>query len=110
MTRDEYDARRMARRVVDFQKWDAPDGVKAHFVVRVLMPKMARWCGVKDFAAHLSALLTEGMALWTGVCPACLTAKADSVEDNLCAVCRSKQDQFEAECDKQFREQYGDAP
>ncbi len=78
---------------------EMPDGVKAHYVVRVLLPRLAVLCGTTHFTKELAAMLADGLSLQTGRCRYCHAAESIGGEEHhdVCAACLAKFDQFAAE-------------
>ncbi len=75
---------------------DAPDCLKAHFVVRVLIPQLAQIAGVAAFSAEIAGKLCETLCVHSGKCRWC--HDEDSVpNDELCVACLAKYEAFYAE-------------
>lgn len=88
---------------------DAPPVLKAHYVVCVLLPRLARLVGTPEVAAELGRMAAKGLAAWAGTCQSCFRADAARGED-LCPACGAAFDQFCAEMDEELREADGETP
>lgn len=89
----EKDGREISAYIQQLIKHDSPAFIKAHYAVNVLIPKLAKIIGVKEFGFELSKTMARGMALYTGVCVMC--QKADSVRgEEYCPRCIADLDQF----------------
>lgn len=73
----------------------APACVRAHLLVRLLIPRLAVAVGVREFTTELAALLADGLCAQTSTCFVCKTVKADG-GDGLCCKCRAEVDQYAA--------------
>ena len=86
---------RTKKQMDEMIRLDAPAVIKAHYVVNVLIPRLAKLVGVKDFSHELSRFLCRGVAQYTGICVQCLKDQAVRGED-FCPRCLAEYDQFEA--------------
>ncbi len=77
---------------------DIPASIKAHYLVAVLLPRLAAEIGVANVSAELANLMTRGLALHTGVCVICHQRSAAD-RDDCCPRCQAEVDQMAAEMD-----------
>ncbi len=56
---------------------DAPNTIKAHFLVRILLPRLVRFVGISEYTEQLAAMQTEMLVGYLGLCVIC---KKESVD------------------------------
>ncbi len=65
---------------------NTPGTIRAHFMVRVLIPRLARICGVDEFTEQLGTFIAEHLSGHIGLCRCC--HKIESVKgDSYCQSC-----------------------
>lgn len=74
---------------------DAPDFLKAHFLISVIVPNMMKAVGVKDCANELARMMLRSLSLQCGVCTICNKAEM-VIGDEVCAKCLAELDQVAA--------------
>jgi hypothetical protein len=75
---------------------NAPNCIKAHYLVKVLVPNIVRECNmIPEFADEMANMLARGMAVHSGVCVFCKKARATC--DYLCPRCNSEYNSMVAE-------------
>jgi hypothetical protein len=78
----------------------APDMIKTHYLVYVLVPRLTRLWGVENLATCLNAALARGLGVMAGVCQICLKAKPEYMsEERLCVTCRDEVKKMESAMD-----------
>lgn len=87
------------RRLHRLIRLKAPPVIKAHYLIKVLVPYMIENMNiVEESSTQLASLLSRGMAFHVGYCTVCLKAPA-TTEYHLCPKCQAECDQLEAEVD-----------
>lgn len=78
---------------------NAPPMLKAHCLVRLVLPKLIAQIGVTEVSSELARLLADGLCAQTGTCSLCRKAPSDGGDgnDGMCCKCRAEIDQFAAE-------------
>jgi hypothetical protein len=75
---------------------DAPALIKAHCLVRLLLPKLMAQIGIRECSAELASLFANGLCVQTATCSICCKTRVDG-DDGLCCRCRADVDQLCAE-------------
>ncbi len=75
---------------------NAPPILKAHWLVHVLIPKLAAQIGIKEMSQELAQCLCRGLCDKSVTCHICCKRPMDG-DDDLCCTCRVEMDQFVAE-------------
>lgn len=75
---------------------DSPDQVRAHYLVNVVLPKLAKLIGVRTFTAAMAEAMSKGLCGYMGYCSICQKSEVIPGED-LCPLCLAQVDQLEAE-------------
>lgn len=94
------DLRRSLLHVLRLAEVDAPESIKAHYLVGVLLPRLTRIIGVKHVAKELATLMGKGMAAHIGYCVVC--QKADATIDDECDACHTTQAEFNLKMEADF--------
>lgn len=74
---------------------DIPPVLLAHYLMRVLVPRIAMQIGFDDCIKELQGMFSYHMAEAFGVCTCCLKTKA-TTDDGHCQKCDDELVQFEA--------------
>jgi hypothetical protein len=73
-----------------------PPLLKAHYLLRVLLPRLIAQIGIKECGEIMGGMFADGLCASTGTCSVCKKVKADG-DDGLCCKCRAEIDQVCAE-------------
>jgi predicted trehalose synthase len=83
---------------------DYPPFLAAHHLVRVLIPGVAKFVGIREVTEELAKALAEGLAGHVGYYWMCKEKEAVPGDD-ICTSCLARQDQFDAEIDEAEKEE-----
>jgi hypothetical protein len=103
VTDKEYDLMRYRgsiRSMHRLMRLNAPPVIKAHWFVKVLLPRMIKVLGiVPEVGEQMADMISRGLALYSGTCVICKRVPA-VYGDDCCAKCQAECDQLLAEMDE----------
>jgi hypothetical protein len=83
-------------------KLDAPPTIKAHCLVRLILPRLAAEIGIEAVSLEMARAFADGLCVASATCVVCKKVQADRGadgrnDDGLCCKCRADLDQLCAE-------------
>ena len=73
--------------------------VKAHYMVNVLLPRLAVLVGAREFTDEMSRMMARGLCYQVGLCSICKLENAVRGDD-VCPACKAQCDALEADIER----------